>query len=521
MNRSTILGAAGGLVAGVSLATLALAAPSHALFNGGPAASVAAPAAASVVAPAAAQLAAPAAAQQARWGVVPNLADLVEKVSPSVVKIEVRSPNQARQLSQFGGQGVNPFEGTPFERFFSPSPGQGQPGQELPDLRGSGSGFIIQGGYIVTNNHVVDNASRMTVVLNDERELPATLVGRDEKTDLAVIKVEARDLPPPLPWGNSDRARPGDNVFAVGAPFGLGNSVSAGIVSARNRNIGGSYDDYIQVDAPINRGNSGGPLFDSSGQVIGVNSAIFSPTGGNVGIGFSISSKLAQKIVNQIVANGSVERGWLGVAIGPVTPEIASSLSLASAKGAIVQEVTANSPAERAGVKAGDIIVSYAGQPINHVQDLTTAVADTKAGTTRELRIVRGGRQQTLQVRIAELKSEEAAELAANSPSPSLTSSSAGAVTLNDLGLGLATSGSDVVISNVKVNSPAADAQPTLRRGDKIVSVNQTPVASAEAAKKAIEDAKKQKRTAVMLQVERQDDGQTRKFFVGVPFSDG
>jgi serine protease Do len=517
MNRSTILGAAGGLVAGVSLATLALAAPSHAFFDAGPATSVTAPAAASVVAPAAAQLAAPAAAQQARWGVVPDLADLVEKVSPSVVKIEVRSPNEMRQFS--GQRGLNQFEGTPFEDFFRSLPSQPtQPGQELPDRRGSGSGFIIQGGYIVTNNHVVDGATRMTVILNDERELTATLVGRDEKTDLAVIKVDARNLPAPLPWGDSNRARQGDSVFAVGAPFGLGNSVTAGIVSARGRNIGGSYDDYIQVDAPINRGNSGGPLFDVNGQVIGVNSAIFSPTGGNVGIGFSISSKLAQKIVDQIIQHGSVERGWLGVAIGPVTPEIAGSLNLAAAKGAIVQEVTADSPAAKAGVKAGDVIVAYAGQPIDRVQDLTTAVADTRAGTTRDLRVVRGGRQQTLQVRIAELKDDNALRLADSSSGPSPAASSA-SVTMSDLGLGLSASGQNVIVNDVKVNSPAGDAQ--LQRGDKIISVNQTAVASPEAARKAIEDARKQKRSAVLLQVERQLNNETRRFFVGVPFPEG
>jgi serine protease Do len=289
-------------------------------------------------------------------------------------------------------------------------------------------------------------------------------------------------------------------------------------VSARGRNIGGSYDDYIQVDAPINRGNSGGPLFDVNGQVIGVNSAIFSPTGGNVGIGFSISSKLAHKIVDQIIQHGSVERGWLGVAIGPVTPEIAGSLNLAAAKGAIVQEVTADSPAAKAGVKAGDVIVAYAGQPIDRVQDLTTAVADTRAGTTRDLRVVRGGRQQTLQVRIAELKDDNALRLADNSSGPSPAASSA-SVTMSDLGLGLSASGQNVIVNDVKVNSPAGDAQ--LQRGDKIISVNQTAVSTPEAARKAIEDARKQKRSAVLLQVERQLNNETRRFFVGVPFPEG
>jgi serine protease Do len=504
MKRGTMLGAAGGLIAGVSLTTLALAAPSYALFGSGSAA-------ASVAAPAAAQLAAPMAAQQTRWGVVPNLADLVEKVSPSVVKIEVRSPNEGQAFSGFGGQ--NPFEGTPFGDFFRNFPQQGGQEQELPDRRGSGSGFVIQGGYIVTNNHVVDHASRMNVILNDGRELQATLVGTDPKTDLAVIKVDTKDLPPALPWGDSDRARPGDSVFAMGAPYGLGSTVTAGIISARGRYIGGSYDDYIQVDAPINQGNSGGPLFDANGQVIGVNSMIFSPTGGNVGIGFSISSELARSIVDQLIANGTVERGWLGVSIGPVTQAIAASLKLDGADGAIVQQVTDDSPAQKAGVKAGDIIVSFGGTKIESVQDLTRAVADTKAGATRDLGVIRGGRRETLKVKIAKLEDNERLELADNDGGPSATSSSGG-LTLSDLGLGLASNNEGVFVSNVKVNSPADDAQ--IRRGDRIVMVNQTEIKSPEAARKAVEDAKRQKRDAVLLQVER--EGQ--KFFVGVPFSE-
>lgn len=499
MKRGTVIGATGGLIAGVSLGALALAAPSFALFNSH---------SASVAAPVAAQLALPAISQQARWGNLPNLADLVAAVSPSVVQIQVRSASPVR-TSQFNGR--NPFEGTPFADMF---PGQGQQGQqgEQPDRFGSGSGFFIEGGYIVTNNHVVDDAKKMTVVLDDGRELQGTLVGTDPKTDLAVLKVSGSNIPRGLPWGDSKTARPGDSVFAVGSPFGLGNTVTAGIVSARGRDIRSSqYDDFIQIDAPINPGNSGGPLFDQSGSVIGVNSAIYSPTGGNVGVGFSIPSEQAMGIVQQIIQHGSVERGWLGVSIGPVTPDIADSLNLAAAKGALVNSVTDGSPAAKAGVREGDVILHYGDREIGHVQDLTRAVADTKAGTTRDLKILRDGKNQTLKVNIAALKDDEAAPVLA-SATPDATGSSA--LTLSELGLGLASGTDGVVVSSVKTNSPADDAG--LKPGDKVLKVNQASATSAEAVKKAVDDAKKQKRNAVLLQIQRKD----QKFFIGVPFSD-
>ena len=505
MNRGTIIGATGGLIAGVSLGALALASPAMALFshNG-----------ASVAAPAAAQLGSSLAGQQARWGLAPNLADLVQSVSPSVVQIEVRSENKVQNMS---GPGGNPFSGTPFEDFFGQQFGRqfgGQQQGELPDRLGSGSGFFIEGGYIVTNNHVVDDAKKMTVVLTDGRELQATLVGTDPKTDLAVVKVSGNNLPRALSWGDSNAARPGDNVFAIGSPFGLGNTVTSGIVSARGRDIrSGQYDDYIQVDAAINQGNSGGPLFNQNGEVIGINSAIYSPSGGNVGIGFSIPSDMAKNIVQQIISHGAVERGWLGVSIGPVSPDIAASLDLDAAKGAMVQSVNDNSPASKAGLREGDVILRFGDRDISHVQDLTRAVADTKAGTNKDLQIFRDGRQQTVRVNIAPLKdaSPEAPKLASNTPG----ANSPGALTLSELGLGLANGDDGVVVSSVKVNSPAADAG--IRVGDKLVKVNQTTTSSPDAAKKAVDEARKQKRNAVLLQLQRED----AKFFVGVPFSDG
>jgi serine protease Do len=423
----------------------------------------------------------------------------------------VRSVNERSNVAT---SGENPFEGTPFEDFFRRGfPGGGQQGEQ-PYMRGSGSGFVIQGGYIVTNNHVVDHAKRMTDILNDGRELPATLVGTDEKTDLAVVKVDSRDLPAGLSWGDSKRVRPGDNVFAMGSPFGLGNTVTAGIVSARGRDIqSGPYDDFIQVDAPINQGNSGGPLFDQSGQVIGVNSAIYSPTGGNVGIGFSIPSELAQNIVQQIVSHGSVERGWLGVGIQPVTPDIASSMNLPGAKGALINSVTEDGHAAKAGLKERDVILAFGDREINHLQDLTRAVADTRAGTTRPVKIVRDGRQQTINVRIAPLAADKAVKVSDNSSDGG--SVSPASMNLADLGLGLAANDEGIFVTNVKVNSPADDA--SIKQGDRIVMVNQTEVKSTEAARKAVEEAKKQKRNAVLLQLERNGT----RFFVGVPFSEG
>jgi serine protease Do len=498
-----MVGGAVGLLAGASLATIVLAAPSYAFKNDNATASIAS---------AAGNVTASAVGQLNRWGTLPNLADLVQSTSPSVVQIIVREPGAVRMTSGPGGaEGLPPEFRQFFGRQFGQGDGDGQQ-REMPDQMASGSGFFIEGGYIVTNNHVVDKAKKVTVKFDGGKEVEATVVGVDAKTDLAVIKIDAKSAPASLKWGDSDKSRVGDSVFAVGSPFGLGNTVTAGIISARSRDIrSGPYDDYFQVDAPINQGNSGGPLLNAEGRVIGVNSAIYSPSGGNVGIGFSIPSDQAQAVVSQIISHGSVERGWLGVGIQDVTPDIAKSFGIAEDKGVLVGEVTPNSPAARAGIKPQDVILSFGDRQVKDRHDLTRAVADTKAGTSKDLKILRDGRQQTISVKIAALDDTPVKEKVSLSGDKS--SKLVGKVPLSGLGLQLADGDDGLVIADVAVNSAAADAQ--LRAGDKLVMVNQTPVKTADEAQRAVADAKQKHRDAVLLQIDRNGT----KAFVGVPFS--
>jgi len=335
-------------------------------------------------------------------------ADLVEQVSPSVAFISTTSkPKQAERPDL-------PFQvppGSPMEEFFKRFfEGQMQP---RGPVTGLGSGFVIDpSGLIVTNNHVVDGADDIKVKLpGNPAEMPAKVVGVDPQTDLALLKVEA---PAPLPavrFGDSDKLRPGDVVLAVGNPFGLGGTVTAGIVSARNRDIhSGPYDDFIQTDAAINRGNSGGPLFDTRGQVVGVNSAIFSPNGGSVGIGFAIPSNLARDVVAQLQAQGRVERGWLGVSIQPVSPEIAEALKLPKPEGALVASLAEDGPAAKAGVRQGDVILEFAGKPVEQVNALPRMVAAMPAGERAPLKLWRDGRAVQVNVTVGQLKQQAQAD---------------------------------------------------------------------------------------------------------------
>ncbi len=330
---------------------------------------------------------------------LPSFASLTAQASPAVVHIKVVAVEKAVQPGPFG-------EDAPFPGFHPPFPPGGFRRQ------GSGSGFIIrQDGVILTNNHVVEDAKEITVILTDKREYSAKVIGRDPKTDLAVLKIVPKGDLPVAQLGDSDALRVGDWVIAIGNPFGLSNTVTVGIVSAKGRVIGaGPYDDFIQTDAAINPGNSGGPLFNARGEVVGINSAIFSQSGGNIGIGFAIPINVAKQLLPELETNGSVTRGWLGVSIQQLTPELARSLSVSEARGALVADVTSSGPAEKSGMKRGDIIVSYDGKKIEDSAALPTLVAATPVGRTVPVEVIRNGKSKTLAVTVSRLVERTAAD---------------------------------------------------------------------------------------------------------------
>jgi serine protease Do len=379
-----------------------------------------------------------------------------------------------------------------------------------------GSGFIVAPeGYVVTNQHVVNNASEITVTFHDGKKLPAELVGIDEKTDLALLKVESKEALPFARFGDSETTRVGDWVVAIGNPFGLGGSATAGIVSARGRDIqAGPFDDFFQIDAPINQGNSGGPLFNLSGQVIAINTAIYSPNGGNVGIGFAIPSNLAGGVIDQLRTAGRVERGFLGVTIQPVDAEIAQSLGLESETGALVASVVPGSPAEKAGIEAGDVIVAVDGDDIAQVKELTRKIAAMSPDAKAEFEVLRNGERKKLDVRIGKTPSEpEAVRADAGSPAGRL------GLTLGELTpstrerFGIPEEVQGAVVVGVDPASGAAEKG--LQPGDVIVSVGQKKVASLEEAKREIERQKSKERGSVLLRVVRGGDAT----FVAVPFA--
>ena len=444
-----------------------------------------------------------------------SFADLTEKVAPAVVNVSiVKSGGPVVRFEGPEGEELLPFgEDHPlhefFERFLGPD-GREPPGGPR-ERHGLGSGFIVDPeGYVVTNRHVIAGADEITVTLHDGRSLAADLVGQDEKTDLALLKVEADEALPSVAFGDSEAVRPGDWVIAVGNPFGLGGSVTAGIVSARGRDLpGGSIIDFLQIDAPINRGNSGGPTFDVTGKVIGVNTAIYSPNGGSVGIGFAIPSEVAGDVIAELREKGKVDRGWLGVRIQAVTPEFAEAFRLEEAKGALISSVTPDGPAAKAGLETGDVILSWDGQPVDELKDLPRLVAFTPVGRSVAVEIWRGGAGATLEVVTGRAPGTQ--ELAAiGSPG----ADDGDRVRLPGTGLTVATLTAGrrdrfriaeevdgVVIVNVERDSLAA--REGLRRGDVIRSLASEAVGTAADAKREIEGIKAEGVEVVMLLVSR------------------
>ena len=447
-----------------------------------------------------------------RNGAPMSFADMVARLQPAVVNISTTQRITVPQQQ-------NPFQGTPFEQFFG---GRGNGGgARTQEAQSLGSGFLISAdGYIVTNNHVVSAGTQgatvesITVTLPDRREFTAKLVGRDAASDLAVLKIQGSNFPF-VHFGDSRQARVGDWVVAIGNPFGLSGTVSAGIVSAVNRVGIGPYDRFIQTDASINRGNSGGPMFDLQGNVIGINSQILSPTGGNVGIGFAIPAEQAKPIVDTLMKGGSVTRGYLGIQIQPVTDDIAGALGVNKDRGEIVSRVEAGQPGDKAGLRQGDIVTAINGQEITPEQTLTYLIARQKPGARVTLDVLRDGRRQQLNATVGTRPSEE--EMAAiagrgfdpdaedGAPTaPDSTSSTLG-LAVQPLtpqiarSLGIDQSVRGVVVAAVDPNSDAATKG--LRRGTVITRVNATPVASAADITRAVQEARTAGRSQVLLYV--------------------
>lgn len=437
-----------------------------------------------------------------------SFADIFDRVSPAVVSINVTSKADPRQALR--------IPGLPFQ--LEPQPkGEGQE-EEAPEAQSAGSGFFISAdGYIVTNNHVVENATEIKVVLKDERELKARVVGRDEGTDLAVLKVDGGNFPY-VDFENSAKPRVGDWVIAVGNPFGLGGTATAGIISAYGRDIGETFVDYIQIDAPINRGNSGGPTFDIYGRVIGVNTAIFSPSGGSVGIGFAIPSDVADTITKQLISGGKVTRGYLGATIQSVSPDIAASMGLSEPKGALVAELVPGGPAEKSGLQPGDIVTAINGKPVEDASDLTRNVAASRTGDTLRIQVLRDGKPRNIEVRSGVRPSEKELQRGANDNDEDRDEPGkppAGAVQPQALGLSLVPldeaahrtfsvpgNVKGAAISGVRAGSDAA--KKGLKRGDVVVRANERSVAGPADVVAVAEAAKRAGRPSVLLFIYRE-----------------
>jgi serine protease Do len=461
-------------------------------------------------------------------GAPDSFADLADKLLPAVVNISSQQAVQAKADRPTGPDAPQFPQGSPFEQFFHDfmerhgAPGQNQGnnggGGDATPRRGValGSGFIIDpAGYIVTNNHVIEGADEITVTMHDGTSMKAKLIGHDDRTDVALLKVESDKPLPSVPWADSDTARVGDWVLAIGNPFGLGGSVTAGIVSARGRDIRqGPYDDFIQTDAAINRGNSGGPLFNMDGQVVGINTAIYSPSGGSIGIGFSIPANMAKQVIAQLKDFGHAKRGWIGVQIQQVTPDIADGLGLHPARGAMVASVSDNGPAAKAKIHGGDVILKFNNQDVKEMRTLPRIVAETTIGTQVPVEVWRDGKQVTLQASVAELPDDvqqASATAPAAPPKPANTS-----LAISNLGMKVAaitdelrskyTIAADqkgVVVTDVTANGPAASRG--LKAGDVVVEVQQENINTPEDIEDRVQKYTKMSRKTVLMLVQNTD----------------
>jgi serine protease Do len=472
----------------------------------------------------------PALAQSRTAPLQESFADLVDKLQPAVVNISTTQKvevNRTRSLP-----GLPP--GHPLEELFRRLPRGGNNNQQdqnddddrppnTREARSLGSGFVIDAsGFIVTNNHVVTGqdqqavVDKITVTFADGTEYEAKLVGRDQPSDLALLKIEPKGPIPFVRFGDSSKVRVGDWAIAIGNPFGLGSSVTAGIVSALHRPVGPGFDFYIQTDASINRGNSGGPLFNNKGDVIGINTAIFSPSGGNVGIGFSIPSSYAARVIDQLRKTGRVRRAWLGVQIQEIDDDFSQALGLRDKKGALVANTTPDTPGSKAGLKAGDVITTFNGRAISRSSELPLIVSETTIGSTVDVVVIRDGKPTTIKVTLEErpnptAQADEAKKgEEAEKPAESAATRQSLGITLSPLTdeirrrLKLDTAENGVLIASVNASSDAATKG--LRIGDLIIEINNTPITSPEQAAKIVAEARKANRQLVLLRIKRGDD---------------
>ncbi|MEZ5930519.1 MAG: DegQ family serine endoprotease [Alphaproteobacteria bacterium] len=462
-----------------------------------------------------------------------SFADIVDDIAPAVVNIST-----SKAITGGAGEEAFPFPqpppGSPFEDFFREFFDRERTPEQAPQTRRTsslGSGFVVDPiGYVVTNNHVIAEADEIQVVFNDDTTYEAELIGKDTKTDLALLKIKDSDGPfPSVEFADSDQVRVGDWMIAIGNPFGLGNTVTAGIISARSRDIrAGPYDDFLQVDAPINRGNSGGPSFNLDGKVIGINTAIFSPSGGNVGIGFAIPANLAVPVINSLKEDGRVKRGWLGVRIQTVTDEIAESMGLDEASGALVASVTSGGPAEVAAIEPGDVVLEFDGKKIDRMRGLPRIVAETPIGKAVHVRLWRRGEELDVEVELGELPEDDELAALSEEGSESFGGGADGSSAIDALGVTVATITDEmrerfelpgetkgVVITEVADGSTAGEEN--LRPGDVIVEVGQEEVSSPPEVAAKVNEALSDDKKSVLLLIDRGGDLR----FVALRFADG